>query len=151
MQRLMHPLEVDCHLKTKEEIAEKLNISVEEVINWRRYAPPVLQHSQDPDRIIDPEEDKPVANPPIPEKLIGPEGKEHYHLISDAVFVLGFDKNYKNPQAKIRGLLKQGLLDGFDACTLLDPNVKKEDAFPTCYWIYHSSIEAYRDRYLNKF
>ena len=100
MQRLMHPLEVDCHVNTKEEIADQLNIEVKEVINWRRFAPPVLQHSQDPNRILDPVEDKPVANPPIPEKLLGPEGKEYYHLITDAAALLGFDKNYKNPHTQ---------------------------------------------------
>lgn len=148
MQRLIHPLEVDCHVKTKEEVADKLNIEVEEVINWRRFAPPVMSYLKEPGEALDPVKDKPVANPPIPDDTDA-EKKGFYHLTKDAAKILGFDKKYKNPRPKVLDLLKKGYLDGFDACTLLNPKVKKEDFFPTCYWVYHASIEAYKKRFLD--
>ena len=143
MEKLVHPLEVDCHVRTTEEVAKKLNIKEDEVINWRKQAPSVLRTAPDPNA-------KPVANPPNPESAIGEDGKKHYHLVIEVVSLLGFDKTYKAPQGKVLRMLKSGLLDGFDACTFLNPKVKKEDFFPTCYWVYDASIEAYKREVLNK-
>ena len=142
-EELVHPLEIDCHVRTTEEVAEHLNIREEEVINWRKQAPSVLRTAPDPN-------EKPVANPPNPEIAIGEDGKKYYHLVTEVVYLLGFDKAYKAPQGKVLRMLKSGLLDGFDACTLLNPGVKKEDFFPTCYWVYDASIEAYKREVLNK-
>jgi len=143
MGKLVHPLEIDCHVRTTEEIAEQLNIREDEVINWRKQAPSVLRTAPDPN-------EKPVANPPNPEIAIGEDGKKYYHLVTEVVYLLGFDKEYKAPQGKVLRMLKNGLLDGFDACTLLNPNVKKEDFFPTCYWVYDASLEAYKREVLKK-
>ena len=142
-EQLVHPLEVDCHVRTTDEVAEQLNIREEEVISWRKQAPSVLITAPDPNA-------KPVANPPDPEIAIGEDGKKYYHLVIEVVSLLGFDKAYKNPREKVLRMLKKGLLDGFDACTFLNPEVKKEDFFPTCYWVYDASIEAYKREVLNK-
>ncbi len=120
--------EEDHHLFSTKEIAEKLNISEQEVLNWRKQAPMITE--------ADPEEKKRASagGSVKPEDVLGQIGKKHFLCPNQTAEYLGISYD------KVRRvLLHGGLVDGLNVCKIRVP----EKNF-TCYWIYKASIEAYK-------
>ena len=121
----------DHHLFSAKEIAEKLNISEQEVLNWRKQAPIITE--------ADPEEKKKhiVGASVKPEDVLGQKGKEHFRCLTQTAEFL------RLPYQKVRkSILHEGLIDGLNVCKIRNP----EKNFIQ-YWIYNASIEAYKRKY----
>ena len=107
----MTPLsEEKYHPKIPREVAEKLNISEQVVINWRRRALNVPE--------ADPEEKnkhRAGGSIPKPEEILGQIGKQHYSRIRVTAKLLGISEQ------KTYTLLKSCWLDGINLCKLRTP------------------------------
>jgi len=132
-KHLVHPLEIDCHVRTTEEVAEQLNIKEDEVIKWRKQAPIITE--------ADPEEKKKhsAGGSVKPEDILGQIGKEHFRCPKQTAEYLGIKHD------KVLRLLNKGLVDGLNVCKIRNP----EKNF-ICYLIYNASVEAYKREILNK-
>jgi len=123
--------EEDHHLFSAKEIAEKLNISEQEVLNWRKQTPIITE--------ADPEEKKKhsAGGTVKPEDILGQEGKEHFRCLKQTA------DHLRLPYERVRKkILHEGLIDGLNVCKIINP----EKNFIQ-YWIYNASIEAYKRKY----
>jgi len=121
----------DYHLFSAKEIADKLSISEQEVLNWRKQAPRITK--------ADPEEKKKASagGSVRPKDILGQIGEKHFRCPDQTAEYLEIKYD------KVLRLLHKGLFDGMNVCKMRVPEKKF-----TCYWIYNASIESYKSKEL---